>query len=186
MKPTLIIISGFPATGKTTIAKKIAEKFQLPLITADDLKELMFDRISNWEDPKMFDSVSKASYDIMYHTVGKILSSGKSCMMEGFLLPKMAEPRIEKLKKELGCNLFQINFHCKSEVLIERYQKRAGTDERHPCHPENIPLDDFIKKNGKSDEVRIDGETYEADSTDFSKIDEEAIFEKVKEILDIK
>lgn len=59
--PTLIIVTGFPATGKTTLAKKLSEHFSLPLVYVDELKEMMFDRIGNWEDEKLFDSVSKAA-----------------------------------------------------------------------------------------------------------------------------
>ncbi len=32
MKPTLIIVSGFSCTGKTTLAKKIGEYYSLPVI----------------------------------------------------------------------------------------------------------------------------------------------------------
>lgn len=37
-KSLLIIISGFSCTGKTTLAKKIAKRYSLPLISRDEIK----------------------------------------------------------------------------------------------------------------------------------------------------
>jgi cytidylate kinase len=41
----LIIIAGMPATGKSTIAKKIAGKLGLPILEKDDIKEELFDTV---------------------------------------------------------------------------------------------------------------------------------------------
>jgi uridine kinase len=38
----LIIVSGLAATGKTFIAKQIADYLQLPLISKDKIKELLY------------------------------------------------------------------------------------------------------------------------------------------------
>lgn len=43
--PVLILISGAPCTGKTTIAQHLAGKFQLPVVHKDDIKERLFDRL---------------------------------------------------------------------------------------------------------------------------------------------
>lgn len=181
--PTLIIISGFPATGKTTLAKKLAEHFNLPLVCADELKEMMFDRIGNWGDKKLFDSVSKTAYDIMYYTIGLVLSAGRSCIMEAFLRAEMAEAKIAKLKEKYDCRIIQFQLNTNTNKLIERYESRHNSNERHPCHPGNIPKKEFIKLNGKSQVVKIDGETIALDTTDFSKIDWDMIFKKVEENL---
>jgi len=183
MKPKLIIISGFPATGKTRLAKEISKKFELPLVCADEIKELMFDRIGNWENSEIFDGVSKASYDMLYYSIGKILSTGKSCIMEAFLRAKMAKPRIAKLKKDFGCDILQIQMWCHSDKLIDRFKKRIGTAERHLCHPDNFPLDEFITKKGKSDPVEIEGETVLIDSSHFNFINSSALFEKISAFL---
>lgn len=180
-KPTLIIISGFPATGKTTLAKKLSAHFSLPLVCVDDLKEIIFDRVGNWEDMKVFDSVGKVSYDLMYHTAGLMLSVGQSCIMEAFLRAEMAEPRIAKLKKEYNCRVLLFQLNCDANNLIERYESRYNSDERHPCHPGNIPREEFITLEGKSQPVRIDGETIAIDTTSFEKIDWSPIFKKVKD-----
>lgn len=178
-KPLLIIITGFPATGKTTFAKKISADMKLPLVCVDELKEMMFDRIGNWEDERLFDSVSKTSYDLAYHIVGLMLSVGQSCVIEAFLRAEMAKPRIDELKRKYGFRIIQFQFNCDANELIHRYKSRHNSKERHPCHPGNIPEDEFRKLDGKSKSVEIEGETIFVDTTDFSKVDWDKLLEKI-------
>jgi hypothetical protein len=165
------------------LARKISTHFNLPLVCVDELKEMMFDRIGNWEDEKLFDSVSKASYDLMYHFIGLVLSAGQSCIIEAFLRFEMAEPRIAKLKEKYDCQILQFQLNTDANKLIERYENRHNSSERHPCHPGNIPKEEFIKLNGKSQKVKVNEETIVLDMTDFEKVDWSMIFNKVKEKL---
>ncbi|MDE7210411.1 MAG: hypothetical protein K2O03_03070, partial [Lachnospiraceae bacterium] len=40
-----ILVAGMPAAGKSTMAKAIAEKWSLPLLSKDSIKELLYDNI---------------------------------------------------------------------------------------------------------------------------------------------
>ena len=40
--PILILVTGPPAAGKTTIARRLSEFLSLPLIAKDDIKERLF------------------------------------------------------------------------------------------------------------------------------------------------
>ncbi|MBV7274883.1 hypothetical protein JMF89_10490 [Clostridiaceae bacterium UIB06] len=39
----MIIVTGTSATGKTILSSKLANRFNLPLINKDEIKELLFD-----------------------------------------------------------------------------------------------------------------------------------------------
>ena len=41
----IIILTGMPASGKSTIAKKLSDKFGMPILEKDALKEELFDTI---------------------------------------------------------------------------------------------------------------------------------------------
>jgi shikimate kinase len=45
MTSSLIIISGLPCTGKTTLGRKLAQDLSLPLICRDSIKESLFDSL---------------------------------------------------------------------------------------------------------------------------------------------
>ena len=38
-KPLLLVVTGRPGSGKTTLAKKLGEKAYLPVISRDEIKE---------------------------------------------------------------------------------------------------------------------------------------------------
>jgi hypothetical protein len=40
-----VVVSGMPASGKTTLAVKLAEEFRLPLLDKDDILEALFDTL---------------------------------------------------------------------------------------------------------------------------------------------
>jgi 2-phosphoglycerate kinase len=48
-KPMVIVITGPPCAGKTTIARRVAERFSLPWMGKDMVKELLFDALG-WQD----------------------------------------------------------------------------------------------------------------------------------------
>lgn len=60
----LIIISGMPGSGKTTLAKSISAELSLPLIEKDSIKELLFDSLG-WNDREWSKKLGKVSYELM-------------------------------------------------------------------------------------------------------------------------
>ena len=40
-----ILVTGIPATGKSTMAKAMSERMKLPVISKDTIKELLFDNV---------------------------------------------------------------------------------------------------------------------------------------------
>ena len=68
MKPLLIIISGPPCAGKTTLAKLLGERFALPVMGKDTLKELLFDTLG-WQDRERSRAFGRASNELLFQFV---------------------------------------------------------------------------------------------------------------------
>ena len=63
-KSNIIILQGGPATGKTTLGKKVAKEFQFPYFSKDNIKELIFDYIGLPTTPALFsDNTSQNTSD---------------------------------------------------------------------------------------------------------------------------
>lgn len=71
----LILITGHPCTGKTTLGKRLAEELNLPFVSKDDFKELLFDTLG-WKDREWSKKLGTASYTILYHVAESILKTG--------------------------------------------------------------------------------------------------------------
>ena len=64
-RPTIIVVTGRPAAGKSTLAKWLSQKLKLPLVSKDSIREELFDRLG-WKDRKWAQELGKASVDMMF------------------------------------------------------------------------------------------------------------------------
>lgn len=67
-KPNLIIIGGFAGAGKTTIAAKLARKYNYPVFSSDTINDALRAALQ-----KEFKDVSPTAYKVMWHLVRKQL-----------------------------------------------------------------------------------------------------------------
>ncbi len=62
--PPLIVISGHPASGKTTVAERLANDLGTwPVISRDSIKESLFDRLG-WQDRAWSQKLGQASWEL--------------------------------------------------------------------------------------------------------------------------
>ena len=168
-KPTLIIIHGFPATGKTRLAKKISRSLKLPVFSADEIKEAIFNRVGSLENG-LFDPISKASYELMYKFASSDLSVGRSCIIEAFLKKEIAEREIKKIKNKFKFKIVQIHLIADPDTIKRRYTERIKKGERHFCHLKNIPDSKYFELKGRSRSINVGGKIKIIDTTDFREI----------------
>ena len=65
MTKGLLIINGFPATGKTTLARDLAGALGWPLFTKDGIKERLFD-VLGWGDEEWSEQLSHAVIEVLF------------------------------------------------------------------------------------------------------------------------
>lgn len=185
MKNVLIIVTGLPGTGKTTLGKKIAEKFSLPFVCKDDFKEMLFDVLGS-KDREWSQKIGMASYDILYHVTGESLKANKSLIVETNFDPKFANKRIDELQKKYNFIPFQIRCITDGRILLKRFEERVNDQGRHAGHCDADSLEEWepILKKGKIEALKIKGEIMDINTTDFERLNHEELFDKIKEKLD--
>jgi predicted kinase len=134
MQPTtVILITGHPAAGKTTLARYLAQELRLPLICKDALKETLLDSIG-WHSDEDSRRLSIAAWTLLYEQVEELLRAGVSHVVEANFTPEYADTRWQRLANTYPFRLIQLRCEADGDTLLQRYRDRITTGERHPGH----------------------------------------------------
>lgn len=170
MSKNLIIITGHPGSGKTTLAKRMADEWKLVYISKDALKERIFDGLGS-SDKAWSLKVSGVAHRIMDDTVRQELGAGHSIIVESNFKPEIDSERFSAIVKEFGAECVQILCKASGDVLFERWNKRIETGERHEGHAEAISLDEIRHDLSLPyTPLQLPGRLVEVDTTDFNAV----------------
>lgn len=99
MLASLIVVTGAPGSGKSTVAQPLAARLQLPLIAKDDIKEALWDYLGPG-DRDRFLEYGRASYPLMLLIARLLLVAGKSAVVEANFTPDWAANELARLQAE--------------------------------------------------------------------------------------
>ncbi|HEX2911560.1 MAG TPA: AAA family ATPase [Chloroflexia bacterium] len=176
----LVIVSGPPASGKTFLGKRIAQKFQVPFLNKDGIKEILFDDLS-WSDAAWSRKLNTASIDLLYHFTEALLIAGRSFVVESNFKPEVDTDRFSKVKQKYPFYPIQVQCVADGNVLLERFKTR----QRHPGHADQ-EIQDYLTPvllKGRHDRLEIGGDLIEVDTTKFEDIDFPKLFQTLGEII---
>ena len=184
-KPSIIIFTGLPGTGKTTLSRQTAEALNVPLIAKDDIKEIMYDKIG-WSDKAFSAKLAHATFGIMEYITEQHLKRGHSIVLESNYSPKLASGKFQQWQKAYGCNIIQVVCRTDTDVLAHRYFDRQHSD-RHPGHNDTGTVEgyraSFLQRieNKEDQPLTVEGRVRIVDTTDFSTVDLDKIISWAKE-----
>ena len=171
--PLVVVVTGPPASGKSSIARYLAEVLPAPLIAKDPVKEALFDALGAG-DPDWSRKLGIATYAIVYLTLEQELAAGRSCVLEANFDHNEASAQLAAIQLRRPFRALQIVCTASRDVLIERFTSRG---DRHPGHIDEERLDDVIESidTGRWRALELDGELVEVDTTDWSTVDIDAL-----------
>lgn len=185
-QPTLILIIGVPATGKTRLARQIATRFNIPLLVKDDIKEMIFDGLG-WSNREWSIKVGRTTFTLLDYMIEQQLKAGYSIIIESPYNPKFENEKLRHWQQLYKFKAVQVLCYADGEVVLDRFIKRGNSDERHSGHLDVKHIDEFreILLKGKADILDLDGEIIEVDTTDFSQVDNESIYARIQSALNV-
>jgi predicted kinase len=130
-RPLVVIVSGAPATGKTTLADRLGPALQLPVLHRDSFKEVLF---GMFEASSIAESqrLGAASFHLMHATLGWLLDAGVGAVYESNFQRGLSEP---ELRQHLArCRGVLLHLETSRENVVGRYEERARRGDRHPGH----------------------------------------------------
>jgi predicted kinase len=170
--PLLVVVTGPPAAGKTTIARGIAARLRLPLVEKDTIKEALFDGLGTG-DLAWSQRLGGATYLAMLALVEESLRVGASLLVEAnFVCGSEVEARLAALPAR------SVQVHCSAplELLLERYGRR----ERHPGHVDSERIEALrdAVESGRHDPLDLPGETIRVSTS--RAVDLDAVVDRIR------
>jgi predicted kinase len=123
--PSVVVVTGPPASGKTTLARAIASELGWPLLAKDEIKETLFDTLGIG-DREWSHQLGRASIELLVKLVRGQLEAGRSVVAEANFRWPGELPE---------CRVVQVYCDAAADVLLERIRART----RHPGHLEDDP-----------------------------------------------
>lgn len=119
--PSFVVVSGLPASGKTTVGRVISERLALPLIDKDDILEALFDSLG-CQDRDQRNRLSRASDEVLF-TLAK---SSSGAVLVNWWNQETAPDRL----RAMSSSLVEVFCDCPLETAAARFEAR----DRHPGH----------------------------------------------------
>lgn len=126
----VVLVSGAPGSGKTTIAVPLAAELDLALLSKDIIKEQLFDTLGASDgDPLSWSRrLGAASMELLW----TLALHFPEAVLEANFRPH--SPYERSRISDLSDRIFEVNCVCPFEVAADRYSARARSGKHHPVH----------------------------------------------------
>lgn len=130
-----MLVSGSPASGKTTLAHAIGVGLPCPVVSRDEIKEGLV-HASGGGTPHWGAAIAHETFALFYRIVGELVRAGCSVVAEAAFLRDLSQGEVTELVAEADACLV----HCQvdRDVAVQRFLERVASDPvRRLSHPDD-------------------------------------------------
>jgi predicted kinase len=141
-EPMLIVVSGAPGSGKTTLARRIADNLALRLISKDAIKESLADAVGLPRTVEESSRLGDAAYAAMFALARSTLDAGGVAVLDSNFRRGRSERELVAVAAGRPVRVI----HCKTDpaTIERRYIGRSST--RHPSHLDHLRTGDVMRE----------------------------------------
>ena len=165
--PTLVVVSGPPSSGKTTLAHAIAQAIPCPAVCRDEIKEGMVHAQGGDFEAAAGDPLTMRTLSVFFDTVRLLLTAGVTVVAEAAFQDRLWRPGLEPLSELAHLRIVQ----CRVDAGLahERYVRRhAHNPDSRRAHAVIIgrDIEDWERAYSGFDRVSIPAPSLHVDTTD--------------------
>jgi predicted kinase len=131
-QPLLIVITGRPGSGKTTLAHALAREIHCPLLSRDEFKEGLVNTLGRGHG-ELPAEANRELNETFFKAAGFLLDRGISLVLEAAFQHKLWAPNLEALKPKgrLKIILCQVAPELARRRFIERFRADPSREKYH-------------------------------------------------------
>jgi len=141
-QPLLIVFLGFPGSGKTYFATRLAERLQAVTLNSDALRLSMFgsletiEHIRQTDRARLYDDV----FGAMDYAASQVLRAGHSVVYDAQQTKRRDRKNIERVAASAGALPLLVWIKTSPEVALKRGQEREARSDSHQYSSEKMKM----------------------------------------------
>jgi len=154
-RPTLVVVSGPPGSGKTTLAHAIAQAIACPAVCRDEIKEGMVHAHAGEFQAAAGDPLTQRTLPVFFDVLRLLLSAGVTVVAEAAFQDHLWRQGLEPLADLARLRVVQC--HTDAILALERHDRRAAVEPGRRAHGDIIgkDLEDWKRAYALFDRVSI-------------------------------
>jgi len=131
MKHHIVLVSGPPASGKTTIARPLAERLGFALLTKDDIKETLFRAMHGSPGDAEFSThIGAAAMELLW----ALAPHCPALVLEANFRTQSQYERDHVTRLLAKADIVEVYCRIPREEASRRFAERAQKERHHPAH----------------------------------------------------